>query len=110
MIDPARLRHLAGTLTDIAGELLQMADQAEPTTPPAAFARANVAPTDPRAWYAARVAHLVAQGQTSSRQQDYLEALASGLPLTRDEVRALRAELAPPDWTRPGRPRLVSAA
>lgn len=109
MIDPARLRHLAGTLTDIAGELLQMADQAEPASS-APSPRANVAPTDPRSWYRARVAHLVAQGQTSSRQQDYLEALASGLPLTRDEVRALRAELAPPDWTRPGRPRLVSAA
>lgn len=103
--DAARLRRLAATLTDVAGELLQMAAQAEPAPPPALAAE-----LDARSWYKAYVAHIEATRQRSSREDDWRAALAAGLPLTREQMRTLRRELAPPSWQERGRPRLVSAA
>ena len=42
---------------------------------------------------------------------EYVQSLvAAGLPLTREQMRTLRRELAPPSWQERGRPRLVSAA
>ena len=86
----ADLRRLAGTLTDIAGELLRMAAQAEP--PIAAEVAFD-------SWYARRAAQL----EHSSEQDDREAALAAGFTVSRQAVREARERLAPEHWKRPGR-------
>lgn len=73
-----------------------------PSPAPAEAADAGLAVA--RAWYLRRLEHLVATGAASSREEDYEAALAAGLGVGREALRALRRELAPPSWQEGGRP------
>jgi hypothetical protein len=54
-----------------------------------------------RAWYEQRVVECEERNLRPSRSQDEREGMARGY--TRDRVRALRGELAPPDWHQVGK-------
>ena len=92
--DPSALRRLARDLASLADAL-----DAE------ALPVARDHEADPKDWYMQRVQWLVATGQRASREDDELAFAATGFTVTRESMRALRREFAPPEWSRPGRPR-----
>jgi hypothetical protein len=65
--------------------------------------------SDLRTWYTARVQGRPADQQYPSELRDWEDAKKafSEFHVTRDSIRVLRAELAPPAWTAPGRRKLT---
>ncbi|PVE25802.1 hypothetical protein DC522_03240 [Microvirga sp. KLBC 81] len=73
------------------------AEQEDPTAP-RAFSRARA-----KQWYKDWITRCEQSGDTPSRDKDWEAAKKEVGEITREEVRALRRELAPPHWTSFGR-------
>lgn len=93
-LDPYMLRRLARDLVSLANAL-----DAERTL------GVDDQKADLKNWYLQRVQWLVATGQRASRRDDELAFAATSFPVTRECIRKLRREFAPPEWSKPGRPR-----
>lgn len=93
-LDPSVLRRLARDLASLADALDAGAAPATLDHEP-----------DPKSWYLRRVQWLVATGQRASRKDDELAFAAAGFTVTRENIRTLRREFVPPEWSKPGRPR-----
>lgn len=89
------------TLRQLARDLVSLADALDAEMAPGTFDHE----ADLKNWYLQRVQWLVATGQRASRKDDELAFAATGFPVTRESIRKLRREFAPPDWSKPGRPR-----
>ena len=101
-VSPMPVRNLDPTaLRRLSRELSSLADALEAGAAPVIFDHKP----DLRTWYAQRVRCLVAAGQRASREDDEAAFAAAGFDVTRLRVRELRRELAPPEWSEPGRPR-----
>ena len=93
-LDPGVLRRLVRDLTLLADVL---GAEAVPIIPDHEF--------DPKDWYLQRVRWLVTTGQRASREDDERAFAAAGFKVSREAIRVLRRELAPAEWSMPGRPR-----